>query len=100
MENSSKKRKISYEDVNEDNYLDIDLDDYKSSLYAQKRYHQDKLSMIDAKLKESNILISKKCEKINGSHEWISEREEGIYGERFTFCKHCRVDIYDRHYLH
>ena len=100
MENNSKKRKLNYEEVNNDNYLDVDLDEYKLSLYEQKRYLQDKISIINSKLKEANTLISKKCEKINGSHEWISEREEGMYGERFTFCKHCRVDIYDRQYLH
>ena len=100
MKNSSKKRKLDYEEVNINNYLEVDLEEYKTSLYAQKSYLQDKILMIESKLKETNTFISKKCEKINGSHEWISEREEGMYGERFTFCKHCRVDIYDRQYLH
>ena len=45
-------------------------------------------------------MISEKCKKINGSHDWISEREDGMYGEIFTYCKHCRVDRYNNEYLH
>ena len=49
---------------------------------------------------EETLIACKKCIEKNGEHEWISEREEGLYGERFTFCKYCRVDIYDNTYLH
>lgn len=96
MENNFKKRKI--DDIDLD--LNLDLDKLKSTLYQQKKYHENQISIINSKLIETNLLISKKCKKINGSHKWITEREEGIYGEKFRYCKNCRVDIYDNNFFH
>jgi hypothetical protein len=84
-------------DIND--YLNINLDDYKSYLYRKKIDYENKISMINIKLKEANVLISKKCIKINGSHEWITERDPGVYGEKCTFCKKCNVHIYDNEHI-
>lgn len=100
MDINSKKRKIDDSKYDISDYLNINLDDYKSSLYTEKRDYENRISLINKKLKEANVLISKKCIKINGSHEWISEREPGLYGEKFTYCKKCHVDIYNDEYIH
>lgn len=26
-------------------------------------------------------------------HKWITEREKGPYGEKFTFCKCCKISV-------
>lgn len=95
-----KKSKVDYGDINLDDYLNIDLKEYKKYLYLQKRELVNKISLIEEQLKEANILIGKKCEKENGSHEWITERESGPYGSKYTFCKNCKIDIYDNSYFH
>lgn len=96
----SEKRKLKYQQVDLDNYLDLDLEEYKDSLFRNKRYHENEVSIINNKIKEANYLIAKKCLKVNGSHEWVSERENCMYGQRYTFCKKCRVDYYNNEYFH
>ena len=101
MELNSEEKKIDYKEPKYlVNYLNIDLDEYKSSLYILKSKHENEISIIKYKLKKTNVMISEKCKKINGSHDWISEREDGMYGEIFSHCKHCRVDRYNNEYLH
>ena len=49
--------------------------------------------------KKKIIEIEEEIEKLlqdevnNCEHEWIRERESGQYGELYTFCSKCRVDI-------
>lgn len=38
---------------------------------------------------KKNEIIKNNC--IN--HKWITEREKGPYGEKFTFCKYCKISI-------
>lgn len=83
-----------------DEYKEIDLEKYKRDANEEIYYLTEKVKFLREHVKEINKLIAKKCIDKNGEHEWKSEREEGLYGERFTFCKHCKVDIYDNRYLH
>ena len=46
---------------------------------------------VDIKIMELNK--AKYCES-NGGHTWISEREDGMYGEVFTTCKECGKEGY------
>ena len=38
-------------------------------------------------------IIKKNCININNSHKWITKREKGPYGEKYTFCKFCNISI-------
>ncbi len=55
-------------------------------LIKLKYEYQDKLNNIEkeiSKLETDKINICR--------HEWITEREDGMYGERFTYCRRCGV---------
>ena len=95
---NNKKFKVN-ENIQED-YKDIDLEKYKRAANEEIYFLSEKVTFLREHIKEVNCLISKKCLDKNGKHEWKSEREEGLYGERYTFCKHCKVDAYDNRYLH
>ena len=47
-----------------------------------------KINDIDEQLLNNRFRIIEECGKTTG-HEFVTERELGIYGERFTWCKHC-----------
>ena len=46
-------------------------------------------------MEETKKQIAKLCLKENNNdHTWTTEREDGPYGERFTFCEKCGIDYY------
>ena len=47
-----------------------------------------KINDIDEQLLNNRFRIIEECGKTTG-HEFVTERELGMYGERFTWCKHC-----------
>ena len=47
-----------------------------------------KINDIDEKLLNNRFRIIEECGKTTG-HEFVTEKELGMYGERFTWCKHC-----------
>tara|TARA_B100000900_G_C20258313_1_gene584889 strand:+ start:373 stop:678 length:306 start_codon:yes stop_codon:yes gene_type:complete len=101
MDRTNKKRKVDDDYENElENFMNIDLDNFKAMLFNKKYEYQLKIRETDELIKKTNSLIAEKCKKINGNHEWISEREPCLYGERYTFCKKCRIDINDKEYIH
>jgi len=99
-EPNSNHKKIDYSKINLDDYKNIDLKKYKDYLYQTEYYHNDQIKKIKKLIKETNIKMALKCKEDNGDHEWISERENCMYGERFTFCKNCKIDAYDNTYTH
>jgi hypothetical protein len=49
---------------------------------------------INKKLEFKRIeIIKKNCININNNHKWITKREKGPYGEKYTFCKFCNISI-------
>mgnify|MGYP001404587841 CR=1 FL=1 len=74
------------------------LEEFNDSLNKLKYEFISKVHKIEKMTKKVNILIAKNCEK--EGHKWITEREEGPYGERFTYCEKCRCDSYDYSYRH
>ena len=59
----------------------------KNSLINEKYELLEKLKTIEYKIKECDDYIGKQCK-----HEWITEREEGVDGSRFTICKLCKIN--------
>lgn len=62
----------------------------KRELLVKKRLETERLLQnIKQDILNTNYAISKNC-----THKWITEIEEGPYGERFTFCEKCRISNY------
>ena len=59
----------------------------KNILINEKYELLEKLKNVEIKIKEFDDYIGKQCK-----HEWITEREDGIYGGRFTVCKICKIN--------
>ena len=67
----------------------------KKKILIQTRSQLNKqLDQIREDIIQIQFNISKQCKKDNNSHKWITEREEGPYGERFTFCSECGINYY------
>tara|TARA_B100000686_G_C16367416_1_gene750800 strand:+ start:37 stop:246 length:210 start_codon:yes stop_codon:yes gene_type:complete len=56
-------------------------------LYREKYDMINKLKIIEKKI---NILEKERISKCD--HEWVTEREPGVYGEKYTYCKYCKVN--------
>ena len=56
----------------------------KKALVLEKHELQKRLKQIELTLEDLQITIVNNCK-----HEWITKREEGIYGERYTICNNC-----------
>ena len=91
---------IDYNNIDLDNYLNINLEKYKIYLYQLQFQYNNKIKKIKNLIKNVNTKIALKCEIKNKTHEWIKERENCIYGETYTYCKKCKIDYHDRTYIH
>ena len=58
----------------------------KKALVLEKHELQKRLKQIELTLEDLQITIVNNC-----IHEWVTKREEGMYGERYTICKKCGV---------
>ena len=58
----------------------------KKNLIKEKYNIKSRLEVIEKRLEEIQNNIINNC-----NHEWITEREDCMYGERFTYCKKCSV---------
>ena len=64
-----------------------ELNNNIGELCREKYIMINKLKIIEEKIKQLEKERVLKC-----SHEWITERESGIYGEKYIYCKHCGVN--------
>ena len=71
----------------------------KKQLIYDKYDYIKKLDLIDKNIINKKYEIANMCKKINNGHIWITERDEGPYGERFTYCKICNID-YNGDFFH
>ena len=76
----------------------IDLENKLKKLYNEKYECELNMKLIEKEIKNTKYNISKVCLDKNKGHDWVSEREEGPYGERFTYCSKCRIDYYGDHF--
>ena len=63
--------------------------DKLNELYDIKYRLLYELKKTEIKIK---ILEKERISKCN--HEWVTERESGMYGEKFTYCKNCGINRY------
>tara|TARA_B100000161_G_C33360569_1_gene328746 strand:+ start:245 stop:454 length:210 start_codon:yes stop_codon:yes gene_type:complete len=65
----------------------IEMDNEIDKLYREKYDMINKLKKIEEKIK---VLEKERIASCN--HKWVTEREQGIYGNKFTYCEHCKVN--------
>lgn len=76
------------------------LTEKKELLYLHKKNLESQLKKTENDIQYNLMQISMECSRVNNGHIWITEREEGPYGERFTYCKVCKINNYlDYHHL-
>ena len=75
------------------------LNNEKQKLLSEKSNYLDIIKQIEKEILEKEKQIANTCKIENGGHKWISEREDGPYGERYTFCERCKIDYYGG-YMH
>lgn len=63
--------------------------DKLNDLYDKKYKLLDELKEIEEKI---NVLEKQRISKCN--HKWVTEKEVGIYGDKFTYCEICRINRY------
>ena len=66
----------------------------KNELVREKYELIKKLKLIEEEITSKKNDIAKLCKTINNGHKWITVRENGLYGEKFTFCKFCKINLY------
>ena len=70
-----------------------DLLDKKKILMREKYNLSKKIELLNEEIKKITFEIAHVCKKNNNGHMWLSVREGGQYGEKFTFCKLCKIKL-------
>ena len=65
----------------------------KNILTRQYKIESKKMKILSSKIKVMEDIIIQNCENSNTGHNWITEREQCMYGDKFTLCKKCGVDF-------
>ena len=66
----------------------------KQRLIKEKDDLLKQLEHVEKDMKNNNYQIANQCKKDNNGHKMVNERDEGLYGERYTFCSECGIDYY------
>ena len=73
----------------------IDYQDYQK-LKNQKKVLRKQLEIINDKIYQYRRQLITNCRNSKTGHIWKTEREDGPYGEKFTWCSQCKCDYSDR----
>jgi hypothetical protein len=80
-----------YPNTTED-YKNKSIDQYNNQIKELLEKKHEYIEKID-QIQNSICLLNEKKESFchsMGGHEWVKERESGMYGELFTYCKKCK----------
>ena len=58
-------------------------------LEQTKSEYEQKIRDIHIEVQDEKNRLYLECSTMHGGHELVTEREQGPYGERFTYCKRC-----------
>ena len=61
----------------------------QEELYEKRYKYLDLIKDLEKEIDTYKYKIHKNCIDCFGSHEWVRECEDGIYGEIFYVCKRC-----------
>jgi hypothetical protein len=67
----------------------LDLLAEQKKLLKAKIACADRLTQLNDELHKIHNDIARACIEEFGSHDYIEEREDGMYGERFYICSRC-----------
>lgn len=68
-------------------------DEKVCELVKMKYEYMDKIKKLEEEIEKIKYEKYKECKRINnGEHIWISEREQGPYGETFHYCECCKYE--------
>ena len=81
------------EEENED-YKKKSVTQYEGQIKELIKEKREYIQKIDYLQHSIRVLEEKKaffCYSMGG-HKWVTEREDGIYGETFTYCEICKKE--------
>lgn len=81
------------EEENED-YKNKSIIQYEGQIKELIKEKREYIQKIDYLQHSIRVLEEKKtffCYSMGG-HKWVTEREDGIYGETFTYCEICKKE--------
>ena len=58
-------------------------------LEQTKCEYEQKIRDIYIEIQDEKNMLYTECISLHGEHDLVTEREQGPYGERFTYCKRC-----------
>lgn len=82
------------EEVKIENYKNKSITQYEGQIKELIKEKREYIQKIDYLQHSIRALEEKKaffCHSMGG-HKWIHEREDGIYGESFTYCEICKKE--------
>ena len=82
------------EEVKIENYKKKSITQYEGQIKELIKEKREYIQRIDNLQHSIRVLEEKKsffCHSMGG-HKWIHEREDGIYGESFTYCEICKKE--------
>ena len=77
-----------------ENYKKKSITQYEGQIKELIKEKREYIQKIDNLQHSIRVLEEKKsffCHGMGG-HKWVTEREDGIYGESFTYCEICKKD--------
>jgi hypothetical protein len=72
----------------------------KNNLIKEKCNLLNKIKLLEKDINKKNYQIANLCKIENNGHKWITQRETGPYGEKITYCKICKIDLYQNSFHH
>jgi hypothetical protein len=63
-------------------------------LKSQRELCEKNIHEYEKKITETKNVIKREIKKNCVSHNWKTERESGMYGEKFTYCTICGSDYF------
>lgn len=70
-----------------------ELQKEKSELIQEKEEMLKKYNVIQRKIIKLEKIIKETCAKSETGHIYIREKEQGMYGMTFTYCKICGHEV-------
>jgi hypothetical protein len=58
-------------------------------LYEEKNEHIRRLNEINKEIEKNESKIANKCIEFYETHDYVYERDDGMYGESYNICSRC-----------
>lgn len=68
--------------------------EYINELFITKNVLTRKIDYINKKIRDGKLKLIEICEFGKGGHNFVTEREQGMYGDTWTICSKCGYGDY------